>query len=193
MQLWLVRHPAVQLAPGICYGASDVPADPAHTETCATRLAEALPEALAGSCSPLGRCRSLADALTQRRPDLRIAADPRLAEMDFGQWEGRHWDAIGPAATAAWTADFVQHRPGGGETVAEFTARVERALESTCAQRTPQALWITHAGVIKAVRWLLAGKGPIARADQWPTDGVACGDWCVLDLPENATGRRADV
>ncbi|WP_326534952.1 histidine phosphatase family protein [Pseudorhodoferax sp.] len=183
MRLWLVRHAAVQLAPGICYGASDVPADPEHTAACAQRLAQALPEMPAVRCSPLGRCRNLADALQARRPGLQAAIDPRLAEMDFGHWEGQPWDGIGAAALAAWTDDFAQHRPGGGEPLAEFLGRVGQALQATAALGVPQALWITHAGVIKAVRWLLADAGPITRADQWPTDSVACGDWCVLELP----------
>lgn len=183
MQLWLVRHPAVLLAPGICYGASDVAADPAHTAACAQRLAQLLPQALTAWCSPLVRCVSLADALQGWRPALRVTPEPRLAEMDFGHWEGRHWDAIGAAALAAWTDDFAQHRPGGGESLVAFLTRVQQALHATAAHGAPTALWITHAGVIKAVRWLLAGQGPLTRADQWPTDSVACGDHCVLELP----------
>jgi alpha-ribazole phosphatase len=183
MQLWLVRHPLVQLAPGICYGASDVPADPVHTADCAARLAHVLPQGLAGTCSPLGRCRSLADALVAQRPDLHFSADARLAEMDFGHWEGQHWDGIGRTAMNAWTQDFARHRPGDGESVSAFIARVASALQATAASAAPQGLWITHAGVIKAVRWLLANQGPLEHADQWPTDSVACGDCCVLELP----------
>ncbi len=182
MQLWLVRHPAVQIAPGICYGASDVPADPAHTAESAQRLARVLPHGLNGACSPLGRCRSLAGALAALRPDLGFTADARLAEMDFGRWEGQRWDGIGRAAMRAWTQDFVHHRPGEGESVGEFLARVASALQATAASDAPDGVWITHAGVIKAVRWLLANQGPLERADQWPTDSVACGDWCVLEL-----------
>lgn len=183
MRLWLVRHPVVQLAPGICYGASDVPADPAHTADCAARLAQALPGALPGWCSPLSRCAGLADALRRQRPDLAFAPEPRLAEMDFGEWEGRHWDHIGHAAMAAWTQDFTRHRPGGGESVADFVARVQSALATTAACGMDQAVWITHAGVAKAALWLLSGQGPLLRADQWPTESLACGEWCVLDLP----------
>lgn len=191
MRLWLVRHPLVQLPSGICYGASDVAADPAHTAECAVRLARELPGALSGWCSPLGRCTALAQALRQRRADLRLATDPRLAEMDFGQWEGQQWDSIGRAAMAQWTRDFVAHRPGGGESLAEFIARVELALQATAGSGLEQAVWITHAGVVKAVRWLLSGQGPIMRADQWPTDSLACGDWCVLELPSGTTGVTA--
>jgi alpha-ribazole phosphatase len=186
MRLWLVRHPLVQLAPGICYGASDVPADPAHTAQCAAQLARELPHGVAGACSPLGRCRSLADALARLRPDLHFSTDARLAEMDFGHWEGQPWDGIGRAAMAAWTQDFARHRPGDGESVSDFIARVQSALQATAALDVPEALWVTHAGVIKAVRWLLSGKGPLERADQWPTDSLACGASCVLALPPNA-------
>ena len=42
-RLWLVRHAAPQVAPGTCYGALDVPADPAATQAAARRLAAALP------------------------------------------------------------------------------------------------------------------------------------------------------
>ena len=150
------------------------------------RLARELPHGLAGRCSPLGRCRSLADALRGLRPDLRFTADARLAEMDFGRWEGQHWDGIGRAAMAAWTQDFARHRPGDGESVSDFIARVEAALHATAASGPPEALWITHAGVVKAVRWLLSAQGQgrdLARADQWPLESLACGDCCVLELP----------
>lgn len=187
MRLWLVRHPAVQLPAGICYGATDVAADPVHTAACADRLARLLPETVAAWSSPLGRCRSLADALQAQRPGLRFKSDPRLAEMDFGRWEGQHWDRIGAAAVAAWTEDFAQHRPGGGESVQIFLARVRQALDDTvaraCEQGCAQALWITHAGVVKAARWLQAEREPLTRADQWPAASLACGECCVLDLP----------
>lgn len=182
MRLWLVRHPAVLLPAGICYGATDVPADPDHTAACARRLAQALPTGLAGACSPRVRCRSLAEALQALRPDLRVRPDARLAEMDFGRWEGQPWDAIGAHALAAWTDDFAHHRPGGGESVTLFLARVRQALDDTAAQGDAQAVWITHAGVIKAARWLLSAREALTRADQWPADSLACGDCCVLAL-----------
>ncbi|MFT3719451.1 histidine phosphatase family protein [Pseudorhodoferax sp.] len=182
MQLWLLRHADVQQAAGLCYGATDVPAQADRTEACAVRLAPLLPHGVRAWTSPLRRCRALADALQALRPDLQATADPRLAEMDFGTWEGQSWDAIGPDALAAWTADFLHHRPGGGESVAQFLARVRQALEEYAAPGGAHGLWITHAGVIKAVRLLHAGTR-IARADEWPRDSVACGDWLVLDLP----------
>lgn len=187
MRLWLARHAAVLQAPGLCYGASDLAADPQETEAAATRLARALPPGIAARCSPLQRCRSLADRLQGMRPDLCIASDLRLAEMDFGQWEGQAWDAIGEAALTAWSADFAHHRPGGGESVRLFMARVGHALREFAVSPGAEGLWITHAGVIKAVRLLATGQPCATRADQWPVESVSLGDWTVLDLPSPPT------
>ena len=38
MRLWLVRHAATALPTGVCYGASDIPADPVATVEAARRL-----------------------------------------------------------------------------------------------------------------------------------------------------------
>ena len=83
---WLVRHAAPQVAPGTCYGALDVPADPQATQQTARRLAEALPTATLMSHSPLQRCEQLAHYLLALRSDLDSNPDPRLREMDFGDW-----------------------------------------------------------------------------------------------------------
>ena len=74
--------------------------------------------------SPLQRCEQLAHALIGLRPDLACKKDLHLQEMDFGDWEGRRWNAIGPAALDAWVADFAGHRPGGGESVQAFMGGV---------------------------------------------------------------------
>ena len=187
MRLWLARHAAVPQAAGLCYGASDLAADPHATQTAAQQLAQVLAPRTLAWCSPLQRCRALADHLEALRPDLVATSDARLAEMNFGRWEGLHWDAIGEAALSAWTADFAAHRPGGGEAVAPFMRRVGQALQSFCATGASEGLWITHAGVIKAVQLLAAGQAGITRADQWPPGSLACGQWTVLDLPPNGS------
>lgn len=184
MKLWLVRHGPPLVESGVCYGASDVPADPQGTLQAAHALARRLPTGLAVRCSPLRRCRQLADALSALRPDLAGRADPRLAEMDFGRWEGAPWDAIGPAEFHGWTADFPGYRCGGGESVAQLMARVAMALADT-RRAGRDALWITHGGVVRAAR-LLAGGGALpSQADEWPRDGLDFGEAeCIAIAPE---------
>ena len=182
MKLWLVRHAAVEVAAGVCYGRSDVAARADATAEAVRKLAPHLPSGLTMWCSPLARCTALARGLVESRADLTWSADPRLAEMDFGAWEGRHWDDIGAAGMAAWMADFAQHRPGGGESVASFVARVSNAFEEACASGRDM-VWITHAGVVRAARLLHSGSGVPASAAGWPREGLPPGEWTVLDLP----------
>src|SRR5690606_18470493 len=129
MKLWLLRHARVSLPPGLCYGASDVPADEVHTRMAARHWAQTLPAGLRLRVSALGRAGQLARALRALRPDLPEAlVDARLNEMDFGRWEQQHWDAIPRAAFDDWMADFAHHRVGGGESTQTVIDRVAAAL-----------------------------------------------------------------
>jgi len=46
-------------------------------------------------------------------------------------------------------------------------------------------LWITHAGVIRAVELIARGVRRVARAGQWPLDAPDCGQWRTLALQFN--------
>lgn len=181
MKLWLVRHARPLVAPGVCYGSSDVAADEPETLACARALAELLPPGVNVRHSPLQRCTQLAQALESLRPDLRALADARLVEMDFGCWEGVHWDAIPKAAWDEWMAAFGSCRFGGRESVQELLQRVARARLDTRHQAR-DALWITHAGVIRALAALAQGREHIAHAQQWPQQALGFGEWLQLEL-----------
>ena len=101
--------------------------------------------------------------------------------MDFGQWEGRFWDAIPRAEMDAWTADFADYAAGNtGESVSQFMARVAVCYDSL--QPGSRTLWITHAGVIRAATLLARGVRQITQASQWPLDAPSYGQWCKLEL-----------
>ena len=180
MQLWLVRHAMPLVDVGTCYGALDVPADAQATQQAALALAQALPQGAVLRCSPLQRCTQLAGALCALRADLSFTIDSRLREMDFGTWEGQRWDALGPAALKAWTDDFAHHRPGDGESVHGFMARVSQAWGELASQGA-DTVWITHAGVIRAATLLHTDQVPVTQASQWPAAACGFGQWCVLE------------
>lgn len=167
MKLWLVRHARPLVEPGVCYGATDLAADPQATLEAATGLAALLPSGLPVRCSPLQRCVQLARALHVLRPDLAWQADALLAEMNFGCWEGWRWADIGPDAFIPWTARFNDYRFGGCESVGELMARVARA-RADAADREEEEVWITHAGVIRAAGLLADGMERVDRACDWP-------------------------
>ena len=187
MTLWLVRHATPLIKPGVCYGALDVPADPAATERTAQALAQVLPLGIVVKSSTLQRCELLAQALHRLRPDLAYEADARIAEMNFGQWEGQPWDAIGPSALQAWTDDFAHHRAGGGESVHTFMQRVAAAWDEVGDDVLDEAqaarhdtVWITHAGVIRACSLLAQGVRSVVQASAWPQAAPGYGQWLCL-------------
>ncbi|WP_176050644.1 alpha-ribazole phosphatase [Burkholderia sp. BCC1644] len=152
MDVVLIRHPAVGVEPGICYGRSDVPlAAPADAGAQAVRAhLSARGAPLPGQVwtSPLTRCVSVADRLAQAC-DVPLRCDAGWQEMDFGAWEMQRWDDIDRAALDAWAADLMHACSHGGESVARFVERIARQVDAVAQFDGPQ--WIvTHAGVIRA-------------------------------------------
>jgi len=181
MKLILVRHAQPVVPPGVCYGTLDVPADLAATQQAAQALAKSLPQQAQLWVSPLQRCELLAQEIKGLRPDLTCKTDARLAEIDFGCYEGRRWDDIAADAYDAWTADFWQHRFGGAENLADVMARVANAWAevATCAAAP---VWITHAGVIRVASLLSQGVRRIDQAQDWPQSTPGFGQSLVLPL-----------
>lgn len=102
--------------------------------------------------SPLRRCADLAAALGAHWAQP-VDCDPLLTEMHFGEWEGRAWRELPRAQLDHWAADVGGFRPPGGES---FAALIERVAEALDRWQEP-AIWVTHAGVIKALDHLLLG------------------------------------
>jgi alpha-ribazole phosphatase len=159
VKLHLVRHPRPVIAPGVCYGASDVPVPESELALVHAALAEVgLPGDLPVYASPLRRCALLARRLQPRR----LEFDARLAEMDFGAWELRRWDAIPRAEVDAWVADLLHYRPGGAENVMDVARRVAAFVADLRAAGASDSMVICHAGTIR----LLSAMRPGAPLEQ---------------------------
>lgn len=180
MKLWLVRHAPVLLPSGICYGASDVLADDEASQHAARQAAEQLPQGLLVRVSALKRAQQLADHLAALRADFPAAVvDARLNEMNFGCWEMQPWDAVPQAAFDTWLADFDHHCFGGVESTHMVLHRVGKALRGMQGDE----LWITHAGVIRAVQWIVKhGVVPVQQAANWPETVVEPGGLFSVDV-----------
>ncbi|MGR4867887.1 histidine phosphatase family protein [Variovorax sp. LARHSF232] len=180
-KLWLLRHGPVECAEGTCYGASDIKASERHSREIAARAASQLPAGLDFYASPLARCAQLAFALEALRLDLQAQFDTRIAEMNFGDWEGRAWNDIPRAEFDDWLRDFA-HAPAGGsgESTNGFMDRVGDAYDDWRASGQ-DAAWVTHAGVIRAVLLLHEGVRKVERADRWPTRTIAMGELVLIE------------
>ena len=150
MIVTLIRHTSVAVAAGVCYGQSDVDVSARFAEEAAAvrqRLAAARFGAI--YASPLQRCRKLAEYCGYPAPRL----DPRLMEMNFGDWEMQAWEAIADPQLARWYADWVGEAPTGGESWRAMIARVERFIAELIDGRhgeLERVAVFTHAGVIRA-------------------------------------------
>jgi alpha-ribazole phosphatase len=163
MQLTLVRHPQPLVAPGVCYGRTDLAVSADQLEHTLAALNRILPRGLPLYSSPLRRCAELA-----RRLSPAPVFDQRLVEMDFGAWEMQPWDAIPRTAIDAWAGDMVHYQPGGGESVlhmatriAAFHADLQRQLGDGGA-----AIIICHAGAMRLLSACHGGLAPAGMALQ---------------------------
>lgn len=169
MLLHLIRHPQPLVEPGICYGRLDLAAENPAAVASALRLE--LPAGLPVWSSPLRRCRELAELL-HPAPSI----DERLREMNFGAWEGVAWDAIPRAELDAWAADVAGYAPPGGESPRELQ---QRALDFVAGLRGPEAVVVTHAGVIRVLVAHLRGLPP----ERWSELSFAYGSYTRLRVP----------
>ncbi len=134
MILHLIRHPKPRIANGICYGRLDLLAE--NSAVVADKLQLELPAGLPLWSSPLLRCRELAECLHPQP-----MFDERLAEMNFGEWEGRPWDDIPRAQLDAWAADVAGYIPPGGESALALQHRyVEIPPDLFRNRRTPSRI-----------------------------------------------------
>jgi alpha-ribazole phosphatase len=124
----------------------------------------------------------LADALSDMCPQLKPQTETRLREMDFGKWEGVAWDAIPLAVMQAWTDDFGEHRFGGVESANQVLVRVAELWAAARQHPDEPQVWITHAGVARAVRLLSQGFRSVSSASQWPKDAPSYGKWWHIDF-----------
>ena len=162
--LALIRHgPTAWNRDRRLQGRADIPLDDAGR---AQVRAGAPPAGLAAFdwvSSPLVRARETAALLAGRA----VPVSSALAEMDWGDWEGRRLADLrrGPdpqmAANEARGLDFL---PPGGESPRMVQARIAPWLEGMAARGRPLAA-VTHRGVIRAlyalaVRWDMTGRPP---------------------------------
>ncbi len=119
--------------------------------------------------SPLARARETAKILQGVLGKTHtIETDPRLREMNWGDWEGEKLDELrrrpGPemAANEARGLDF---RPPGGESPREMQNRLKPWLTDVSNSNLP-VFAVTHHGVIRAIYalasgWDMTGKRPM--------------------------------
>lgn len=110
--------------------------------------------------SPLGRCAAFARELAEAAR-LPLELDPRLAEIDFGDWEGRDAAQLMESDAerlARFWDDPWQFTPPGGEPMAAFERRVCAAWAELSERHAGRpVLVVSHGGVIRLLLCLDRG------------------------------------
>ncbi|MDT0577095.1 histidine phosphatase family protein [Croceicoccus sp. F390] len=159
MALVFLRHGEPLIAPGICYGRSDIGArELSEAQLC--EIIGTVPDTLYRiDTSPLSRCLMLAERLAERLM-LPLQIDPRLQEIDFGRWEGCKWDDIPRNELDEWAADVTGASPHGGESVNDMTTRVRSYLDEPLHGEA-DILAVTHMGVVRCAHAALGYEGAL--------------------------------
>lgn len=156
MRLILVRHAETEAsARGRCYGSLDVGLSPLGRRQCAgLARALAVESVAAVVASPRVRAVETATPVAERH-GLAVRVEPSLAELDFGELEGRSYDEIAaslPELYAAWMMQPTKVRFPGGESYADLEARTLHAVRAMLAAFDGRTVVVvTHGGVIRAV------------------------------------------
>lgn len=121
--------------------------------------------------SPYERARQSAEIIAAKL-ELPVTYDERLKESNVGDWAGFSYEEIqasDPAGFAAWVRGDLDHRFPGGESLAEVSERVMKAVAQ--ARELPATtLLVCHGGVIRAA---LAASGFAVREPGAALNGEA--------------------
>lgn len=163
--LALIRHaPTTWNAEGRLQGRRDTPLSEAGKAALATWAA---PPALNGFdwvASPLGRCQDTARRLVGRT----VAADDRIIEMDWGDWEGRIRTELAETLGDAFRQNEdrgLDFTPPNGESPRMVQQRLKPFFQEVAARGRPTVA-VCHRGVIRAAvamatGWNFMGKSPV--------------------------------
>lgn len=159
MKITLVRHTSVDVPAGVCYGFTDVPLKESFPDEAAA-VKENLEAAVSAGgrfdavfCSPLSRCRRLAAYCGYPSEQGACVADPRLKEMNFGEFEMMTFDDIAKdPRSKSFYEDYVNNRVPGGECLKDQLHRVSEFLSDLKSGRlapgAENVLLFTHGGVL---------------------------------------------
>ncbi|KAB1069382.1 alpha-ribazole phosphatase [Tamlana haliotis] len=147
MEIYLIRHTTPAVEKGICYGQTDLEL----TENCEEEF-EAILSKLPKEkefqviTSPLKRCTQLAQTFSKT-----ITLEPRLKELNFGDWEMQAWNDIPEEVMNPWMTDFVNVAVPNGESYVQLAARTQAFFEDLATSKNQKDMIIvSHAGPMRA-------------------------------------------
>jgi len=151
-RIYLVRHGAARGADGRAVGHLDLPLSAAGAASIRTLQAtwNGSPPARLFT-SDLMRARDSA-AILEDAWGVSARVDPRLREVDFGDWDGALWSELHELpGFDRWLARWWQLPPPGGEPFTAVGKRARAWLEEVLAGDADPVVAVAHGGSIRAL------------------------------------------
>jgi len=147
MKIYLVRHTAVKIPQGMCYGQTDVSLQETfESEALIVKNNLKNMETDAIFSSPLSRCTRLANYCGFDKPVL----DERLKELNFGDWETQNWNDID---MSVWNTDWINNPAPNGESFMQMYDRVASFFDELKTNHSYKSVLVfAHGGVISCAR-----------------------------------------
>lgn len=146
MEIILIRHTSVDVPKGTCYGQTDVPLKPTFEQEAAVTLEKLNAYAPFDQVytSPLSRCTRLATYCGF--PE--AIHDPRLLELNFGEWEMQNFNDIKDSRLQEWFDDYLNVPATNGESFSMQYRRVADFLDVLKTKPYQKVAIFTHGGVL---------------------------------------------
>jgi len=149
--IFLIRHTKPATPARTCYGQTDVALDSSHEQerkAIIKKLGDITFDEI--HTSPLTRCKTLALAMPNN-VDAKFHEDPRLMELNFGNWELKPWDDINLVEMTTWCNNFIENAIPGGESFNEMYSRVMESWEEISQNHEKNIAIVCHAGTIRVI------------------------------------------
>ncbi len=191
MKLWLVRHGQTQAnVDGLYSGISETSLTEkgiVQAETVGNMLNKVAFDKVL--CSELSRAQHTTQLILQQR-NVPVVTEPRLNEMNFGDWEMRHHRDLQHQDAenyAAWCNDWQNVVPKNGEGFQVFSQRVCEFATSLSLLPTQQnILIVSHQGVLSLLIATLLNMPP---ASLWHFV-IEQGAWSSIEIQDGFATLR---
>ena len=121
--------------------------------------------------SPLARAQQTAYEVIRLHPGVPVHIEPDLAEMSWGEMEGRSIDEVADelrAVAAEWRHGRFDRKVGGGESILDVQARAQRVIDRLLAARQGQpVLVVTHGRFLRVFLAMALDQGNPSRMDRF--------------------------
>ncbi len=160
MEIYLIRHPSVDIEEGTIYGQADVDvSNEFMTEVSNLKKLLSFSKDMIFYSSPLKRCVLLANELSDDPPII----DSRLMEVDFGEWELKKWDDLDRIVLNNWMDDIVNNTPPKGESYIDLVKRVTEIFLEMISENQNNVVIVTHLSVIRSILTYIL-KNPLEKS-----------------------------